>query len=88
MSGHLSEESSGRAPSGSSRVIRSTTDLILVAVHHACDLRDFEVADQLLACAETLLNPRDQLRFHTSPRTYAGLVAAYDRLWALKHEDG
>ena len=88
MSSQLSDESSGPTSSRLSRVRRSTADLILVAAHHACDLRVLEAADRLLACAEALLNPRDRLRFHTSPRTYAGLVADYERLWALKHEDG
>ena len=43
---------------GIPRHTRRLSDKVLVAFHHACDTSDLEVAEQLLATLEMMLNRR------------------------------
>jgi hypothetical protein len=64
---------------------RRVADHILTAFHQACDQRDLEVAEQLLAVlAMVIVGRRHQ---PTAPDRHAqeSLVAAYERLWDLRH---
>jgi len=54
------------------------------AFHDACDDDDLEVARQLLDVVEARLNRNDAVTPDTH-RTSVLLVAAYERLWALRH---
>ena len=59
------------------------SDKILIAFHQACDQADFEVAERLLKVVEMVLavpRPIDRER-----REQETLVAAYERLWQLRH---
>lgn len=63
---------------------RRLTDKILVAFHQACDQGDLEVAwELLLVCEIAMQRPapagRDQRRAKED------LVAAFERLWFLRH---
>jgi hypothetical protein len=64
---------------------RRLSDKILVAFHHACDQGDFEVAEQLLFALETVLIRRPLVPVADRRRNAAGLVAAHERLWLLRH---
>jgi hypothetical protein len=64
---------------------RSMPDKILVAFHHACDSKDFEVAARLLVSAEAALSSNDSLQPLKRRRAMEGLVAAHERLWVLTH---
>jgi hypothetical protein len=68
------------------RYTRRLSDKISVAFHHACDQGDFEVADRLLKVLEFMIDaprpPNERER-----RSKASLVAAYERLWHLRHPD-
>jgi hypothetical protein len=66
---------------------RRVVDRILTAFHQTCDQRELEVAEQLLAVlARMIAGPRHQ---PTAPdrRDKESLVAAYERLWQLRHPD-
>lgn len=71
----------GAAP----RYSRRLSDKILIAFHHACDQADFEVADQLLRTLEMMLTRRPLTPDGTRRRNMESLVAAYERLWYLRH---
>ena len=63
---------------------RRLSDKILIAFHHACDQGDFEVAEQLLQVLEMMLKRQSLTRRARNRET---LVAAYERLWQLRHPD-
>jgi hypothetical protein len=64
---------------------RRLSDKILVAFHHACDVMDLEVADQLLRLLETMTTRRPRPEDGNRRRSIEGLVAAHERLWHLRH---
>ncbi|MDR3532911.1 MAG: hypothetical protein P4L90_20435 [Rhodopila sp.] len=70
------------------RYTRRPSDKILIAFHHACDQGDTEVAGSLLEVLafmigrEPLLPPGGKSR-----RAAESLVAAYERLWHLRHPE-
>lgn len=76
---------------------RRLPERILVAVHQACDLVDLEVAASLLQILEVVLlqhggtqpgsqNPGPYSGSHAaSRRSLEGMIAAYERLWHLRH---
>jgi hypothetical protein len=72
----------GTAP----RYSRRLSDKILIAFHHACDQSDFEIAEQLLRVLENLLNRRPVNPDANRRRSMETLVAAYERLWHLRHK--
>ena len=73
-------------PGQSPRYSRRLFDKVMVAFHHACDLTDLEVADELLRLLEgmTTRRPRPE-DGHERRRSLEGLVAAHERLWHLRH---
>ena len=75
------------ATSGTPRYARRLSDKILIAFHHACDQADFEVAEQLLRILETMLRRRPVNPDGNRRRSLETLVAAYERLWYLRHPD-
>lgn len=70
---------------GAPRYSRRLSDKILIAFHHACDQTDFEVAEQLLQVLEKMLTRRPLAHDGTRRRNMESLVAAYERLWYLRH---
>ena len=64
---------------------RRLSDKILIAFHHACDQGDFEVAEQLLTVLENMLRARPVAADANRRRSLDSLVAAYERLWYLRH---
>ncbi len=64
---------------------RRLSDKILIAFHHACDQGDFDVADQLLAVLENMLRKSPMPADANRRRSLDSLVAAYERLWYLRH---
>ncbi|MGI4745355.1 MAG: hypothetical protein ACRYFY_04845 [Janthinobacterium lividum] len=76
---------------------RRLPERILVAIHQACDLVDLEVAASLLQILEVVLlqhgsvqagsqSPGPYSGSHAaSRRSLEGMIAAYERLWHLRH---
>ena len=64
---------------------RRLSDKILVAFHHACDVMDLEVAEQLLRLLEMMTTRRPRPEDGNRRRSIEGLVAAHERLWHLRH---
>jgi hypothetical protein len=83
MSDPPADTMANRAP----RQTRRLSDHILTAFHHACDQRDLEVAERLLTVLELVVSPRLLLRSAPDRREKDSLVAAYERLWQLRHPD-
>jgi hypothetical protein len=67
------------------RYSRRLSDKVLIAFHHACDQTDFEIAEQLLTILETMLTRRPLTPDGNRRRSMESLVAAYERLWHLRH---
>lgn len=74
-----------QSPSPLPRHSRRLSDKILIAFHHACDQADFEVAEQLLNVLESMLRNRPVAADANRRRSLDSLVAAYERLWYLRH---
>lgn len=74
-------------PAISQRYTRRLSDKILIAFHHACDQGDFEVAENLLRVMELMLGRRTQTPDANRRRSMETLVAAYERLWYLRHPE-
>ena len=66
---------------------RRLSDKLLVAFHHACDVNDLEVADQLLRLLEIMTTRRPRPEDGNRRRSIEGLVAAHERLWHLRHPE-
>ena len=75
----------GAAP-GAPRYSRRLSDKILAAFHHACDTREFDAAEQLLAILEQMLSRRPSEANLNRRRNMESLVAAHERLWHLRHQ--
>ena len=75
------------SPTGPPRGGRRLSDKILVAFHHACDLHDLEIAEQLLRTLELLVTRRTPDPDADRRRSVENLVAAHERLWQLRHAD-
>jgi hypothetical protein len=69
------------------RYTRRVSDHILLAFHQACDQRDFETAELLLAALNMVVSPRRLIPGAKEQRAKESLVAAYGRLWQLRHPD-
>lgn len=67
------------------RHTRRLSDKILVAFHQACDTGELEVADQLLVILEKMMGRRPTANEGNRRRNMEGLVAAFERLWHLRH---
>ena len=66
---------------------RHLSDHILIAFHQACDERDLEVVERLLAMLAMVIAGRRHQPTAPDRRDKESLVAAYERLWALRHPD-
>jgi hypothetical protein len=66
---------------------RRLSDTILLAFHAACDQGDFEVADSLLAILELMVQRPPPEGRPERRRGVDTLVAAHERLWALRHPE-
>ena len=73
---------SGRPP----KVQSQLHDLILIAVHRACDLGEYEAARELLAAAEATVRARVDMPFPKRRQALDALTAAHERLWFLQHD--
>ena len=65
---------------------RRLSDKILIAFHHACDQGDIEVAVPLLEVLEFMTKWRRSTPLRDR-RSRGTLVAAHERLWALRHPE-
>jgi hypothetical protein len=83
MSDPPAATTANRAP----RQTRRLSDKILIAFHQACDQHDLEVAEQLLAVLEMVVAGRRHQPTTPDRRSTESLVAAYERLWHLRHPD-
>ena len=66
---------------------RRLEDKLLVAFHHACDVNDLEIAAEILRVLEVMLARRPAHADGNRRRNMESLVAAYERLWHLRHRD-
>ena len=82
---HLDPVSELGSAASAPRQSRRLFDKVLVAFHHACDVSDYEVADQLLQMLETMTTRRPRAEDTNRRRSIEGLVAAHERLWHLRH---
>lgn len=71
-------------PAAQQRQRRNVASDILNAFHFACDVNDLEIAKRLLHALEDLLKDRSQAPGFDTQRALATLVAAHERLWALR----
>ena len=64
---------------------RRLSDKVLIAFHHACDVSELEVAEQLLRILEAMMTRRYTPAEGNRRRNLESLVAAHERLWHLRH---
>ena len=83
----VADDDQPREPSGIPRHTRRLSDKILVAFHHACDVADYEVAENLIRILETMLTRRPMPEGSNRRRNMDSLVAAHERLWQLRHPE-
>ena len=69
------------------RHTRRLEDKLLVALHHACDVADIEVARHVLQVLELMLARKPAQPDPNRRRNIEGLVAAHERLWHLRNHD-
>ncbi len=69
------------------RHTRRLSDKILVAFHQACDTDELEVADQLLLILDRMMGRSPKINEGNRRRNMESLVAAYERLWHLRHPE-
>ena len=67
------------------RFARRLSDTILIAFHHARDRGEFEIAGRLLLVLEFMLKRPPYLPVGENRRAQESLVAAYERLWEIRH---
>jgi hypothetical protein len=63
---------------------RRVSDKVLLAFHHACDIRDADIAGDLLRIVAMILG-RPEIPRNRRVQDREDLVAAYARLWLLRH---
>jgi len=71
--------------SGAPRHSRRLSDKVLIAFHHACDMNELTVAEQLLRVLETIVTRPSSRPEGNRRRNMESLVAAHERLWHLRH---
>jgi hypothetical protein len=69
------------------RHTRRLSDKILVAFHQACDTAELDVAEQLLGILEKMMSKRPTANEGNRRRNMESLVAAFERLWHLRHPE-
>lgn len=74
-------------PSPPPRYSRRLSDKILIAFHQACDQGDYEIAERLLHLLEIMVVRRTPHPDANRRKSMDGLVAAYERLWCLRHPE-
>ena len=67
------------------RARKTVAGAVLSAFHYSCDLRDFEIARQLLYALEVKLWGQAGRSIEDTATLLAGLVAGHERLWSLRH---
>lgn len=80
-------DDSREASTGPPRHSRRLSDKVLIAFHHACDIGDFETADDLLRILGRILSRPVTPPESNRRRSLESLVAAHERLWHLRHPD-
>jgi hypothetical protein len=75
----------GREISSPPRSGRRLADKILIAFHHACDVEELDIADQLLRILEASINRPGAVVDGNRRRNMENLIAAHERLWYLRH---
>ncbi len=83
----IEEDGTRESGGGAPRHSRRLSDKILVAFHHACDVSDFDVADNLLRTLEMMLTRRPMPSGAGRRRNMESLVAAHERLWHLRNPE-
>ena len=73
--------------SATPRHTRRLSDKILVAFHQACDTGELDVAEQLLVILEKMMGRRPTPGEGNRRRNMESLVAAFERLWHLRHPE-
>ena len=76
------------APPAVPRHTRRLSDRIFVAFHHACDTTELDVAEQLLEILEKMMSKRHTTSEGNRRHNIDNLVAAFQRLWHLRHPEG
>jgi hypothetical protein len=71
----------------STRYTRRLSDHVLIAFHHACDQDDIVVARRLLKVLDFMARRPPPGLGGRERRAEESLVAAYERLWHLKHPE-
>jgi hypothetical protein len=69
------------------RYTRRLSDKILIAFHQACDQGETDVAEQLLSLLGFMAQRSAKLPTGMERRVEECLVAAHERLWALRHPE-
>lgn len=69
------------------RHTRRLSDKLFVAFHQACDTAELDVAEQLLGILEKMMTKRSTNIEGNRRRNMEGLVAAFERLWNLRHPE-
>ena len=89
LEGRVTNQDRQDRPDPIGKYARRLSDKVLIALHHACDQHDFEVAEELLHVLEMemMLKRRPLTLDNRRARDQDTLVAAYERLWQLQHPD-
>jgi hypothetical protein len=82
----MTNSENGAEDTNPRRYTRRLSDKVLVAFHQACDQSEYEIAQQLLNILETLVARSSSHSSYTRRRSIGTLVAAYERLWHLRHK--
>ena len=67
------------------RHTRRLSDKLFVAFHQACDTVDLDVAEQILGILEKMMSKHHTANEGNRRRNMENLVAAFERLWHLRH---
>jgi hypothetical protein len=81
------EAEEGQAGLPVRRQTRRLEDKLLVAFHQACDVEDLEVAGEVLRILEMMLSRRTAGPDANRRRNMESVVAAYERMWHLRHRE-
>ena len=66
---------------------RRLSDKLFVAFHQACDTTNLDVAEQLLGVLEKMMSKQHAAIEGNRRRNMENLIAAYERLWHLRHPE-
>ena len=74
-------------PPSAPRHTRRVSDKLFVAFHQACDTVQLDVAEQLLGILEKIMSKPYTANDGNRRRNLESLVAAFERLWHLRHPE-